>query len=264
MTTNTVPPNLIRAQGAAWKLTKKFGFKHPREICLEDIAMERNVLVASGSIEGCEARLTRKGKYGIIRVRAAVNETGRRRFSISHELGHWEQHDSSQWYACSASDLRDYKTNPIEVEANTFAAELLMPTAMMRPRCEKPAPTLQLSKDIAGEFDVSLTAASIRLLHLTRHECVLVASKNRQISWWIPKTDRFGVWLRKGQTILPESLAWHAAIEDANEEVVEVVPADAWFPNRPSNTEFVVCEQSMLLRNYNTVLTLLTFEDSED
>lgn len=254
----------MRAQAAAWRLTKRFGFLHPREIVVEDIACARGVLVVPGKPEGCEARLTRRGKRGTICVRGDLDETGRRRFSIAHELGHWEMHDSSQWFACSAADLRDYRTSPEEVEANTFAAELLMPTSMVRPRCEKPVPTLQLSKAIADEFNVSLTAASIRVLNLTRHECLLVASQDRQIKWWIPKTDRFGVWLRKGQALHRESLAWHASIGDADETIIEEVPIDAWFPDRPRNAEFSVSEQSLWLQRYNIVLTLLTFGDADN
>ena len=41
---------------------------HPRDIRLEDIAMDRGALVIVGGITGCEGRLVRKGKKEIIRV----------------------------------------------------------------------------------------------------------------------------------------------------------------------------------------------------
>ena len=93
------------------------------------------------------------------------------------------------------------------MEANTFAPELLMPTCHVRERCEKSTPSLEPVKSIADEFWVSLTAARIRMLHLTKQECVLVASKARRVSWWIPKCDRFGVWLRKGTELSPPPIA---------------------------------------------------------
>ena len=189
-------PDLNRAKAAAFKLTKRYGFLHPSQMTIEDVAWDRGVVVSPGSLDGSEARLVRKGKRGAIRVRAGVGEIGRRRFSIAHELGHWELHEESQWLACSAADLRDYKKSPEEAEANTFAAELLMPTCHVRERCEKSSPSLELAKAIADEFQVSLTAAGIRVVHLTKQECILVASKDRKVSWWIPKGDRFGVWLR--------------------------------------------------------------------
>ena len=115
-------PSLIRAGGAAFKLSREYGFAHPRDIRLEDIAMDRGVLVIVGGISGCEGRLVRKGKKGIIRVSDAIPEVGRQRFAIAHELGHWELHDSTQWFVCSAADLRDYERSAIETEANTFAS----------------------------------------------------------------------------------------------------------------------------------------------
>lgn len=264
MTAALRQPDLNRAKAAAFKLTKRYGFLHPAQMTLEDIAWDRGVAIAPGSLDGSEARLVRKGKRGIIRVRACDGEMGRRRFGIAHELGHWEQHQESQWLACSAADLRDYKKSPEEAEANTFAAELLMPTFHVRERCEKSSPSLQLAKAIAEEFQVSLTAAGIRVVHLTKQECILVASKDRKVSWWISKADRFGVWLRQGQSLSQDSLAWHAFDNSVREDEVEDVPTDAWFPNRPNGAEFEVSEQSTLLPRYGVVLTLLTLGDADD
>ncbi|MGI8958351.1 MAG: ImmA/IrrE family metallo-endopeptidase [Bryobacteraceae bacterium] len=258
------PADLSRAKAAAFKLSKRYGFLHPAQMALEDIAWDRGVVVSPGRLEGSEARIVRKGSRGTIRVRAGTGEMGRRRFSIAHELGHWELHEESQWFVCSSANLRDYKKSPQEAEANTFAAELLMPTSHVRPRCENSSPSLELVKSIADDFQVSLTAAGIRVVHLTKQECILVASKDRRVSWWIPKGDRFGVWLRKGHPLSQETLAWNAFDGSVGGEEVEDVSTDAWFPDRPAGVEFGVSEQSMFLPRFGIVLTLLTFGDAED
>lgn len=261
---NTSPgPNLLRAQGAAFKFVREYGFAHPRDIRLEEIAMDRGVLVVIGGVVGCEGRLVRKGKKGIIRISDAIPERGRERFAIAHELGHWELHDSSQWFVCSAADLRDYERSPIETEANVFASELLMPSHLVRPRCEKAVPSMQLIKSIAEDFNVSLTAAGIRFIRESRHDCLLVASKKREIRWWVRKADRFGVWFRSRQPIDRQSLAWYAADGEPLSDEMEHVPTEAWFPELPANIEFEVYEQSMKLGNYDTVLTLLCLGDPE-
>jgi len=231
---------------------------------LEDVAWDRGVIISPGKLNGSEARLVRKGRHGVIRVRADATDIGRRRFGIAHELGHWELHEESHWLACSSADLRDYKKSPQEAEANTFAAELLMPTCHVRERCEKSSPSLEMIKSIADEFQVSLTAAGIRVVHLTKQECILVASKSRKVTWWIPKSDRCGVWLHQGQSLSQKSLAWHAFDGAVRDEEVEDVGADAWFPNRPTGIGFGVSEQSMLLARYRVVLTILTLADSDD
>lgn len=259
---NTGPaPNLLRAQGAAFKLAREYGFAHPRDIRLEDIAMDRGVLVIVGGVAGCEARLVRKGKKGIIRVSNRIPEVGRQRFAIAHDLGHWELHDSTQWFVCSVADLRDYERSPVETEANTFASELLMPSQFIRPRCEKAVPSLQLIQSLAEDFNVSLTAAGIRFVRESRHDCVLVASKGREIRWWVRKTDRYGVWFRSRQPIHQQSLAWYAFDGEPLAGEMEQVPTEAWFPELPDNIEFEVFEQSMKLGSYDAVLTLLCIGD---
>ncbi len=261
MKSTSPTPNLVRAQGAAFKLSREYGFAHPRDIRLEDIAMDRGVLVITGGIAGCEGRLVRKGKQGIIRVRNALPEVGRQRFAIAHEFGHWELHDSSQWFVCSSADLRDYERSPIETEANTFASEFLMPSHLIRPRCEKAVPSLQLIQGLAEDFNVSLTAAAIRFIRESRHDCVLVQSNNREIQWWVRKKDRFGVWFRSRQPLDRQCLAWYAFDGEPLTEEMEQVPTEAWFPELPADLDFEVFEQSMKLGRYNAVLTLLCIGD---
>lgn len=252
------PPSDLKAKAAAYKLTQRFGIRHPKAICLEDIAMARKVLVLPGPLEGCEARLTRKGSSGIIRVRAGEDQVGRRRFSIAHELGHWEMHDSSQWYACTAANLRDYRVSPEEREANVFASELLMPRFLAEPLLQKAEPTLALAKQAAAEFNVSLTAAAIRMLHLSRHEAILVCSKDKEILWWVIAKDRFGVWFKSKQHLHPESIA--CCLE--NGEIitgVQDVNTEIWFPN--ASASFGISEESMRFHNLGMTLTLLTVCD---
>lgn len=256
-------PEFLKAQTAAYRLSKRFGFLHPAEMPLEDVAMDCGVVVIPGGLSGCEARLVRKGKRGVIRVRASAEQTGRQRFSITHELGHWEQHQGTQWFACSATNLRDYQKSPEEAEANTFAAEFLMPTRLLRERCGTAGPSLALVKAISDEFKVSLTSAAIRTIHLTKQEAVLLISTNKTVEWYIVKSDRPGVWLEKGARLSDETLAFHAFDGERVEDEVAEHNADVWFPHRFEGTEFSVSEQSMKLGSFNSVLTLLTVGDAD-
>lgn len=261
--TPTRKPDFNKAKAAAFRLSKRFGFLHPAEITLEDVAMDCGVIVIPGGLDGCEARLVRKDKRGVIRVKANSQQIGRQRFSITHELGHWEQHQGTQWFACSAADLRDYEKSPEEAEANTFAAEFLMPTHLLRERCERTSPSLALVKAVAEEFKVSLTSAAIRIMQLTKQESVLVLSQSKCVDWWIVKNCRSGVWLEKGQRLSDESLAYHAFDGEHVEDEIAEHYADVWFPRRYEGIEFSVSEQSMKLGGFNSVLTLLTIGDTD-
>lgn len=97
----------------------------------------------------------------------------RRRYSIAHEIGHYKLHPPEEAYidVAARSDKSSDGTDPREIEANAFAAALLMPEQLLRQRVPRP---LDISfEDDAGkvgqlakEFNVSTTAMAYRLLNL--------------------------------------------------------------------------------------------------
>jgi Zn-dependent peptidase ImmA (M78 family) len=99
----------------------------------------------------------------------AQRAPGRRRFTIAHELGHWQLHREAGGNAharfCrtdevggSADELR--RARAIEREANRFAAALLMPPDLVRAQARE----LRLNVAVmAQRFGVSGIAMQVRL-----------------------------------------------------------------------------------------------------
>src|ERR1700679_1665303 len=155
----------IRAEGTAYRITQDYCLDKPAPVPVEDIAMDRGVLCLEAKLTGCLARLVRKGKRGIIRTHSGIREEGRKRFAIAHEMGHWFLHEAeSQFFVCTAEQMRDYKGSPMEVEANLFASEFLMPTALFRPLAGDVEPRLEQVKSLAGTFNTSLTATGMKFV----------------------------------------------------------------------------------------------------
>src|SRR5579884_4050918 len=129
-------PNKVLAHAEANGIWSLYGFSSPQDLVLEDLALAMGVLVMDGPLQGADARLLRKGTKGLIRVKDTIPESGRRRFAISHELGHWLLHKNvSQVLACTSEDMvAQYKASDPEIEANYFAAALLMPETLFVPR----------------------------------------------------------------------------------------------------------------------------------
>ncbi len=108
-----------------------------------------------------------------IRVNAAecAKWPVRRRFTIAHEIGHWELHASevSANFICRLGDVREAgpaKGSPEAVrerEANRFAAELLMPEDRMHARVASDGNDVI---DQARWFDVSPLSMAYRLYNL--------------------------------------------------------------------------------------------------
>ena len=158
-----MPANEMKARGAAFRLMQQYGIDHPREIELEAIAEDQGVTVIDAPLVGMEARLLRRGKKGVIRVRAGIPEGGRRRFAVAHELGHWFLHEGiSQVFLCTSENTRDYKNNPVEIEANMFASHFLLPQQAFRKAVTQAKPGLQSILDIGSTFHVSAQATVIR------------------------------------------------------------------------------------------------------
>jgi Zn-dependent peptidase ImmA (M78 family) len=105
--------------------------RHPSEIDIKEIAMERGAYVRERSIDGAEAWLVRKSNRAIITVNSRIHEQGRKHFAIAHELGHFELHHDSQLVICSDEDMYAWnRSKSQEIEANEFASCILMPGAI--------------------------------------------------------------------------------------------------------------------------------------
>jgi Zn-dependent peptidase ImmA (M78 family) len=115
----------------------------------------------------------------------ARHSARRQRFSLAHELGHallhnqsLEQPDDGEAFVSRPlqvlfrDGLAGQGTDRVEIDANVFAAALLMPANMIRESFgrvlkETPNRTLDdLVGDLADEYDVSDQAMSFRLVNL--------------------------------------------------------------------------------------------------
>lgn len=252
------PINKQRAEGAAFRLHQKLRVKRPGQLDFEDVAMFRNVLVKEGKVNGSMARLVRANDEGIIRISTRLKEPGARNFAICHELGHWELHENeSQTFLCTAEKLSDYRADPMEAEANIFAAELLLPKFLFRPKIEGVDPSLGLLGEIADDFKASLTATAIRFMHLTKRDCIVAYISEGRVAWSWQKENLKRAFLRRDQTIQPGSLAWELSNNGATSLEPDSVSPETWFShlNYPFYGELQ--EHSIRMSRYNAFLTLL-------
>ena len=99
----------------------------------------------------------------------------RRRFTIAHELGHLLLHSKTELHVDrSVVKMRDRRasegTDDEEMEANRFAAELLMPESFLQADLEElghvSADDEQIIRKLAKKYQVSQQAMAIRLTSL--------------------------------------------------------------------------------------------------
>lgn len=132
-----------------------------------------------------------------------ITSRGRIRFTIAHELGHYLVHRLKypDGVSCTPEDLAiwDSEYNRVEAEANLFAASLLMPLdAFRRAIPDSMDATFSDLNEVAQQFGISLTAATLRWLGYTQKRALLVVSKDDFILWSKPSRPalRSGAFIR--------------------------------------------------------------------
>jgi Zn-dependent peptidase ImmA (M78 family) len=123
----------------------------------------------SGELSGM-LRRQRNGKH-VIGVNA-THTSARQRFTIAHELGHLQLHKDEEFHVDESAPIRfrsEISSQAIdsdEIEANQFAAELLMPSAFLEEAIENIPPGTEPEEAVAhlaDVFGVSVQAMTIRL-----------------------------------------------------------------------------------------------------
>lgn len=123
--------------------------------------------------DDCSGVLVRNGNRAVIGVNSQ-HSVNRRRFSIAHELGHFDLHSGDTYidrgYRVHFRDLESGSgTKREEMEANAFAAALLMPAKLVRDAFAKQPFELAEDDDLemlARKFRVSTQAMTYRLMKL--------------------------------------------------------------------------------------------------
>jgi hypothetical protein len=162
---------------------------------------------------------------------------GRRRFSIAHELGHYHipTHSHVEGF-CTDADLRATESDSRlqEWEANDFAAELLMPHKLFGADADARSISMASAIELAGPslYDVSLLAASLRMVQTTRQAGAIVVSANGRVSW-SRKSDNFRLWLPgPGDHLHHDTMAAAAYRRVEASEEPRPVPIAAWADSR--------------------------------
>jgi Zn-dependent peptidase ImmA (M78 family) len=166
--------NMSRAEERARKLIRELSVTSA-PVLVDQIAQKLGIEVkyhpARPDVSGA---LIREGERAVIAVNDAQHEN-RQRFTIAHEIGHHELHRSKLYFdedfsVIFRNSLSSEAKNREEIEANQFAAELLMPRDFIRGDIARYVssgtdPEVAISA-LASRYQVSRKAMELRLLNL--------------------------------------------------------------------------------------------------
>ena len=232
---------------------------------LDRILAEDDIEVVESEVRepgytACLVRLAPNLPAGII---LAPGQTrGRRRFSVAHELGHYHipTHKDRAPGWCGDADITagSYGKKVHEREANDFAAELLMPRHLFSRDARGRDPNFREIGELAESdmYDVSLTAAVLRYVEVTRSACSLVCARDGLIEW-VAKSSNFVYRIPwRGDAVPAES---HAKAvfngEEANEEAEPLDPY-TWLEIE-QRQPVEVFESTLAISRHSQVLSLV-------
>lgn len=163
-----------RARKAARAVLRDFGVKGA-PVPVERIIKARNIVLQYAPLEEDLSGMAYiKDGVGIIGINA-LHHPNRQRFSAAHELAHHELHAQEIKKAVHVDkgfrvllrdDVSSQGIDPLEIEANAFASELLMPQELLMSALD--AVGLDIEDDagieaLARRFRVSASAMRYRL-----------------------------------------------------------------------------------------------------
>ena len=157
----------------AEQLLIKAGVDTP-PVPVEQVAAQLGIKIELADLgEDCSAVLVRNGGRAVIGVNKD-HHPNRRRFSIAHEIAHFLLHEGETYidkgYRVHFRDLESGSGTKLEeMEANAFAAALLMPAKRVRDAFRQQP--FELTGDdslelLAKKFSVSTEAMTYRLMNL--------------------------------------------------------------------------------------------------
>jgi Zn-dependent peptidase ImmA (M78 family) len=246
----------------AAELIEYYSVKSPEELNLEGLSNAEGLIVEEDDLSGHIGRISFTSDFGLIKIDSKIKEHGRKQFTLAHEMGHYfneREIRSSAFYKCSALDIFSFKPpKTYENDANEFAASLLMYKPWFGKFIINRKINMELVKDIAGYFNVSLTAAAIRYAEIGKYPAAVIMSRDGRVAWKCINEYFPFKWIPTGYKVREESAAYDFFTGGETQECEDLMPAYVWFAEDFHCKEGVyLYEQNVVMKNYGWVLTLL-------
>jgi Zn-dependent peptidase ImmA (M78 family) len=247
---------------AARRILDEFGIDNPNDFSVEELVHARDIILEKKKILNSDGRIVFGKTKTKISVNSEIKYAGRRRFTLAHELGHFELHHNVNTHLEDNALTLDYfKNGGQEYEANQFATELLMPSALFISYTQGKKFSPELLRNIAEHFQTSITSATFRYLELGQHPIFLFHCRNKKVIYWKNSQNYY----RKVKDITklqpPEDSVAMEFFNDGTiyrkEESAQEIEKSTWFETNEYDSNDLYYEYAIVTKDYNTVLSVV-------
>lgn len=245
-------------------------------IDLFSVAKSRDILVEAKpeSAKGVSGMLLRAGDNFAIGYATHIKSNGFQRFSIAHELGHYflaghPEHVFSGDKLIHESHAGFGSGDQIELEADHFAAGLLMPSHLFKAEAGKFSDGFTAIEKLAERCQTSLTASAIRYAELTDAAIAIVISTGPTVNYCFASRSMRGIrgykHPVKGSVLPRDSLT--RTFNQTENNILSAERDDdsadliAWFR---ADDEIEASEEVIGLGDYGKTLTIICAEVPDD
>ena len=216
----------------AKKLLHSLGYSEPSDLTIEEIAYACGFMVQYQEMDGSEGRILMNDNDVLISINSLINYQPKVNYILSHEIGHGILHRRIvPLFNDNHRTLSEWYTKGLhEMEANQFAAELLMPAELFTRKVKSKKLALPLIEEIAEYFGASKTATFLRYKDLGPYPVMIIFIEEGLIKWKSCSEDFPYQWLTLGNKLPVYTVAGDYYYRQVEERKPAKVDAIEWFP----------------------------------
>jgi hypothetical protein len=255
---------MINPISRANAILKEFKLSNLKGVELEDLYAIKGIFYEEKFLHGSQARIISNDKYSKITVNTSLTYKNQKRFAQAHELGHFELHRGNRIICDTEKSFIEYHSKGgHEVEANEFAAELLMPRKSFKQILENKPFNLDLIKYAADFYETSITSTTIKYAHYGHEHLAVVFSTDGKIRW-VRINEKFPLqFIRVGLDVPSSSVAMDFYKNNSVPKTPVLVNPFSWFYedfNIEKYTKAKLLEQVFAMESINSAISFLWFK----
>lgn len=183
---------------------KEFKIKDLKGVAIEDLIALKGIFFEEVDLSSCQANILSTQNFSKISINSELLNSSQRRFALAHELGHYILHrgEGNKFFSDNEDDFVKYhQKGDQEVEANEFAAELLMPRNQFIRFTSESKFNTDLIIKTANHFESSITSTSIKYADFGHEPIAMIYTTNGLVKWKRVNDSFPFSFIRNGQAV---------------------------------------------------------------
>lgn len=258
-----------KGKKTAIKLRDDIGIDDPSEIPIEDVIVAFGGYLQYKPMGNVDGRIVYGKKFSSIYINSEIQNEGRKRFALAHELGHLLMHRGSSlhddtvsldWFNSTENQL---KKGLQEYEANQFASEYLMPSDLFHNEAKGEVFSPALLRTLANRFNASLTSVAFKYFDVDLHPIAMFHIFKGKVKYW-KKSDDMKVFIKNISKLPPpeDSVAMEYIVADykpiyKSEELNQPIEKSIWFELKEDENDTQFFEYCIVTRSYKNILSII-------